>query len=499
MKKNLIYTVMITVAIVLSACGSNSKQDPIIIAGDDTQVSVGGFEFINFPKELNITEYKRYKIDFQLAKNGIPQEGATVAIKVFDKRYGTIASHNGSLITEPGDSLGSQVVQTDKDGIGRFLYTPPAIVPAEGSSYTLEIAFEGTDVNQTLVAKVKLMFNLNASASDGRATTLSIAYGIKPPKGYEPPEGGDSPDLGTGDRHEPGQWDGEQSKIINYYAVHAVDESARRPMVGLPIRMSMINGVRILNGTNVQDGTGIIESTDPTSFVDNNVNFMNTVGTNDQLIVLPSQGRIEPSYLGGWPIEKVNGNRLILEGNYDNLESIDQLTYIIGNERRLLGRNIVVADVEHIDLESITDEYGMAYLKVTFDPELAGHTATLEAHSIENGKRIGISRIVTLRWDKFSAGEQKVVNSGAIETVVMTLSIDTPNGGSEHLIDMDIVPSSFVVEKSPHCSLNQSQSNFHTSPGGQVLLAINTDGNVTAAIECTIKWNGSAGSMYYEY
>ncbi len=431
-----------------------------------------------------------------------------------------MSSRYASTASSPEFSTSSQYVTTDGDGIGRFFYTPPADFPSDGTTFNLELVYAGIaseDGNDTLTLtqKISLVFKLDPNASNGRAATLSIVYGYKPPKGQVPPQGSgssvsDTSDLGTGDRHDPAEWDGEASKMVNYYAVHAVDEDSQRAIVGMNIKMSLINAVKEINGNKIQNVTGTIESSDPIHFVDNGANFLDSalfpsqrVAPHDNLIIFPSEGKIDSSYLGGWKINTVSSNTLTLEGKYPNLENTEDLTYIIGDERRLLGRNIAVADVQQIDLESITDEYGMAYFKVTFDPELAGHTVSLEAHGTDiDNNRVGISRIVTFRWDDFSGGPISTTNSGGVKMVPMTLSVVRPDASSDHLIDVDIVHSSFTVEKSPHCSLDEAQSNFHTDAGGQVILAINTDGNTSATggeDKCTIEWDGGAGSIYFEY
>jgi len=519
MKKNIIYTLIVTIAILLSACGSDSKEDPFIpIASDKSDVN--GYEFMNVESTLNITEYKKYKIDFQLVHDGLPEREAEVAIKAFDKSYGSVSSRYASTASNPGASISSQYVTTDGDGIGRFFYTPPANFPSEGTTFSLELVYTGIaseDSNDTLTLtqKISLVFKLDPNASNGRAATLSIVYGYKPPKGQVAPQSGgsgtnDSADLGTGDRHDPAEWDGEASKMVNYYAVHAVDEDSQRAIVGMKIKMSLVNGVKKINGNEIQNATGIIENSDPIHFVDKSANFIDSalypsqrVESHDNLIIFPSEGKIDSSYLGGWKINTVSSDTLTLEGKYLNLENTEDLTYIIGDEKRLLGRNIAIADVQQIDLESITDEYGMAYFKVTFDPELAGHTVSLEAHGTDiDNNRVGISRIVTLRWDDFSGGPITTTNSGGMKMVPVTLSIVRPDSSLDHLIDIEIVPSSFTIKKIPHCTLDETQSNFHTNAAGQVILAINTDGNTSATggeDDCTIEWSGGAGSMYFEY
>ena len=292
--------------------------------------------------------------------------------------------------------------------------------------------------------------------------------------------------------------------MVGHYRVHAVDQNDN-PISGLALSMSIINGVKKIGGVAVQYGTGTISTTEPISFSDYRIPFSQIgVEAGDTLMVLPSVSRTEASYLGDWQITNV-GTNLTLANRAFNLESTDGLTYIIGNEKRFLGRDIAVAHILDGNSSSVTDEKGFTNFSVVFDPKLAGHTVVLGAHT--SGNRKGIAEIVGLRWNNFGGSTVTVPRDGRTHTAYMTLAITNEDGTAlEHLYDVDIVPASFSVEPVDKCELS-SRSNFHTDAGGRVTLIINTtadtnataDSNTTEASTCTVTWNGSNSSIYLEY
>ncbi len=289
----------------------------------------------------------------------------------------------------------------------------------------------------------------------------------------------------------------ENKGMVGHYRVHAVDQN-NNPISGLALSMSVINGVKKIGGVAVQYGTGTISTTEPISFSDYRIPFSQTgVAAGDTLMVLPSASRTDGSYLGDWQITKVD-TALTLADRAFNLESTDGLTYIVGNAQRFLGRDIAVAHILDANSSGVTDEKGFTNFSVVFDPKLAGHTVVLGAHT--TGNRKGIASIESLRWDKYVGETVTVPQDGKTHTTSMVLGIDTGDGGVEHLIDVDIVPSSFSLDPEDKCALSNS-SNLHTDAGGRVSLVINTtaDVNATEIGTCTIKWNGSNSSIYLEY
>ena len=302
-------------------------------------------------------------------------------------------------------------------------------------------------------------------------------------------------------------------KIVGHYRVHAVDDNGN-PISGLKLKMSLINGVKQIRNQKLQRGTGNILSSEPIRFNDLSVNFTQTnVQVGDSLIILPSSGKTDVNYLGDWTISNV-GSELELKENSYNLETTLNTTYIIGNEERLLGGEhgdrgvITVAHIQDVNNSTTTNERGFTFFDIVFDPVLAGHTVTVGVHTVK-GTRLGAAKVIGLRGADFPPVEMTIVNSGGTVVVPMTLSIDPGNGGSEHLIGVDVNPLSFKVEPIDSCTLNYDQSNFHTDSGGRVILVIDTlgkrevvDGNKTktkGADTCTVKWDGGITSTYLEY
>ena len=464
---------MIAVGILLSACGSNNKTDPIPIATPPP----GGYAFSNFTSTLNIEEYKTYPIRFQLTKDGLAVPDVSVFMKVPDQSIGFIDK---------------TTITTDANGKGVFSYSPPAVFPKKG---TLSVVY--TDGNITLEEPVELDFNLNTDIpSDGRATTLSITYLTS------------ECDASRG--------------IIGHYAIHAVDRFSRVPVIDIPVRVSLVNGVTLINNEKVQNGKGNIYYENPADvtssaikFSDGSTDFsQDGVKQGDNLIIFPSQGRTDASYIGGWDIESVSGNILTSNEQYTNLVQDNTLTYLIGNEERLLGgENGTVGRLAtaHVEPNYTTDNNGYVYFDIVFDPILAGHTVTVEAHGNEDGHRVGVSMKTGLRMGGedggFIAPETTVPNSGGPEKARIPITINPTCVGNQPLIDVPLAPDSFQVtskkvDAGVHCEIDQDESDFLTDGYGTVTIAINTDGNTTdtgGEDECVITWDGGISSLLYEY
>ena len=303
-------------------------------------------------------------------------------------------------------------------------------------------------------------------------------------------------------------------KIVGHYRVHAVDDNGN-PLSGLKLKMSLVNGVKQIRNQKLQRGTGNILSATPIRFNDVGINFANTdIKVGDSLIILPSAGKTGVDYLGDWTISNI-GSELELKENSYNLETTLNTTYIIGNEERLLGGNnsdrgtVAVAHIQDVNNTFTTNEKGFTFFDIVFDPVLAGHTVTVGVHTIK-GTRLGAAKVIGLRGAEFIGSEITVENTGKTYIIPMTLSIDPGNGGTEHLIDVDVNPRSFKVEPIDSCKLNFDQSDFHTDSAGRVKLAIETKGKVestdkngtktsTGADACTVKWDGGITSTYLEY
>jgi len=279
-----------------------------------------------------------------------------------------------------------------------------------------------------------------------------------------------------------------QRGFIDHYRAHATDANGKA-ISGLPLKSSIVNGVKKIRNKKLQNSTGGIESSTPISFFDNGIDFSNTgVRVGDNLIVIPASGKTNPSYLGDWTINKVNTQLTLSEGSF-NLENTDGLTYIIGNEQRYLGNagsgRIATAHIETPKSDT-TDADGFSYFDVVYDPVLGRHTVTLGVHT--SGDRKSAGKIANLRGGELSGGTYSFLTNGGTAFVNMTIYIKFGGGGSEHFIDQRINADSINVEPAKNCQINYAQSNLFTNAYGQIALAINSqlDANATEPVECTI-------------
>ena len=155
MKKRIIYSfILATALLLLSACGSNSKEDAPD-GGDVTSAPSSGF--FNATTPLDITQINtKYEIKVQMIENGYVASGKTVQLVPFDKIFGSSANYSAT---------------TGADGYAIFNYTSPASLLADGTSIILKLS---NDENGTVITQdIVLLFN-----SDGDIATDPLA----PPK-----------------------------------------------------------------------------------------------------------------------------------------------------------------------------------------------------------------------------------------------------------------------------------------------------------------------------
>ncbi len=172
---------------------------------------------------------------------------------------------------------------------------------------------------------------------------------------------------------------GKGTDII-HIAVHTLDENGQ-PLSNLPIKVALVNGAA--RSCYYEGSSGQIRTTAPLSFVDPNENLAAlNIAANDTLIVLPTAPRQGSSYLGDWKITKTGS---ALEFGQDiayNVETTDQLHYVIGNEKCLLGR-IKVAHVQfpndNNSSESPEDK-GLSYFDIVYDKDLEGKAVAIGVH-----------------------------------------------------------------------------------------------------------------------
>jgi len=290
---------------------------------------------------------------------------------------------------------------------------------------------------------------------------------------------------------EPNLW-------ANVHLIHAVDRYSNPAQVR--ITPTLINGTKVVVA-GPSDGTGTIGYSGVTEFTDTStLPFGSVIAKEDRLIVVPNTNHHDFSYLGNWTINDASSDTLTLDEEYTGAVA-SNLSYIVGNEYRLMddGRDIAIAHVYDPTGEYMTDANGTLALEVCWDPKLAGHTFTLGAYAQDNN-RTGISAIETFRWSDYSSDVALVDNNGGTYTISLGLGI--AGDISEYLIDVDINPSSIVVDKLPHCTIDYASSDFHTDGSGQIEIVLHTDGiraDAEGVDTCTVEWNKSPGSILYEY
>ena len=310
--------------------------------------------------------------------------------------------------------------------------------------------------------------------------------------------GGVRGQVGLSIAYESTEYDAKRG-FIDHYRAHATDANGKA-ISGLALESSIVNGVRKIRNRKLQYVAGGIESSTPITFFDNGIDFSQTdVRVGDNLIVIPSDGKTNPSYLGDWTITKVGSKLTLAEGSF-NLESTNGLTYIIGNEQRYLGGagrgRVATAHIER-PKGIVTDAKGFSYFDVVYDPVLGRHTVALGVHT--KGDRKSAGKIAGLRGGKLGAGTFSFVSSGGQHLERMTVFVTFGGEGSEHFIDQLINPSTIKVSPAKNCRLNTSLSNFHTDGGGGISLVIDTNVDIEATEPVTCSINAEDLNVFFEY
>jgi len=470
-KKTISFLSIIALVFTLNGCGGGGGGNGGATATSSVEKS-DTYTFENTTNSLTIESYRPYEISFQLTKDGLAQANQAISMETFDVKYGTITDYN---------------IVTDENGVGIFTYNPPTIDPK--SNKTISYSYQtDNNVTENIVKTIELIFDKYVLSDNDKTTTLSLVY-MKT-----------IAEEGSG-------------KIINRYRVHAVDKKSNQPRVGIPVSMSLISNKKLVH----LDGTGSIENNNSTivfrdstiTVKDKSNNFTNlSIKDEDNLIILPTKERLDASYLGGWTIKTVSDNNLTFKESDVNLTE-NNLSYVIGNEVRLVGGQIAVADVVNVNNDTTTDENGYIIFDVTFDPKLAGHTVTLEAHGDIDGKRVGVSQIAILRFDDINAKSYVIDNQDDDnnKTITLTALINS----TETLSKIKLDKNSFhaVSSGSNVCSIkessftNDSNNSVETTEDGEIILTVETtqakEDNKSVVTTCTVSWDGGMTSINREY
>ncbi|WP_457602900.1 hypothetical protein [Nitratifractor sp.] len=283
----------------------------------------------------------------------------------------------------------------------------------------------------------------------------------------------------------------------NVYTIHAVDKYDNPAQPGITLHPSIINGTKVIKSRS-SSGKIVQTGSSSASFTDDTPNIFDSVDVRDLLAIIPNANRFSMEYVGNWSLKDViSSNKLELVEDYFGTTT-NGLSYVIGNSHRYLpGYGVATVDIKDRDGKGfVTDENGNVQFEVTFDPVLAGHTVTLTATAYD-GNRTGVAKVAELRWGEYSSSSKKIPNDGNDHTVTLSLSI---SGGLEHLIDLDIVPSS-IVTSSGQCWVTNAplDPNLHTDENGQITVTVHTEGSDAHVKECTVQWSATQGGIYMEY
>ncbi len=292
-------------------------------------------------------------------------------------------------------------------------------------------------------------------------------------------------------------YDKEKGLFEDRWNIHAVDKYANPAREGISLYPTLINGYK-----HIGYAAGSIVASDPANFTDTSAPF-GAVDVNppynDRLIIMPQSipEKIDKSYLGDWTISRVvDSSTLELEDIYAGPDD-SQLKYIIGSEKRALADVISIADIKSAEPSGTykTDANGNVRFDVTYDPMLVGHTLTLSAKTYNGTVRSGTAIRTSFRGEGYSVNSKKIDNDGNTHVVTLSISIN-PNG--EPLVGVELVPDSITTD-SGQCTLNPASVPIRTNNNGSFTVLIDTAGDINKAKECTISWEATNSSIYYEY
>lgn len=130
----------------------------------------------------------------------------------------------------------------------------------------------------------------------------------------------------------------------------------------------------------------------------NSIDPQKDIVTNlDTLVILANKDEHKPENLGGWDIDSIDNDHEISLTSIHGSENISGVDYVIGDEYRYDECSQTVMNAAASSLETTEVENGLAYAELRYVPEMVGKTVFIYANAVINGKRIGISRKVTLK------------------------------------------------------------------------------------------------------
>ena len=125
--------------------GKTKIQAINYVANGDIEVLSG---FFNASTPLVVSRPNtNYEISVQVVKQGQLVVGQTVTLRPFDKKYGSCTSYTA---------------KTGSDGYAKFPYVSPAVLPADGTTTTLQLSMLDEDTKKTITQDIVLSFKEEA-------------------------------------------------------------------------------------------------------------------------------------------------------------------------------------------------------------------------------------------------------------------------------------------------------------------------------------------------
>lgn len=213
----------------------------------------------------------------------------------------------------------------------------------------------------------------------------------------------------------------ENGLFIDKFVIHVADSYGNRAKDGTAIYTGVINNPKLYsnalkadtvldetelysiiahdNKSDFNDNRGIIDRTGgsyllPPNSIDTT---KDTISSLDTLVVLANRERHKPENLGGWDIKSIDSDRKVSLVSLDGNGEVDNTSYVIGDEYRYDECSKTLMNAAASSLETTDVKDGIAYAELRYVPAMVGKTVFIYANSVIDGKRIGISRKVTLK------------------------------------------------------------------------------------------------------
>jgi hypothetical protein len=131
--------------------GQSKTEEVTFSSTSSGDIPAGGYDIINATTPLTIGESSTdYTISMQVVKDGYVAPGETVKLQAFLSQYGQIKT--------------TYTVTTDVNGIARFDYVSPGVLPADGTSAVLVADLVDENDTKLITQEIELIFNKNGSA-----------------------------------------------------------------------------------------------------------------------------------------------------------------------------------------------------------------------------------------------------------------------------------------------------------------------------------------------